>query len=1418
MVGKFAVCPEHAVIAWPEVVREELASHDAATAQRVVDSFPFPIAYGYARTLQPDNAATAVKNMLYTYTATLRFATLTLLAQFLHSDLQAPRVTKAVRRLQVPHLNDWFNAATTLARSLFPLPRGRGRKAMPGYAEGGPFCEPLARAVHSFRRLRVGGQPCHETLLRFRNHFDGHGGTWSEDECRQQMEQPLLLLERVLSRFECLAEIELLQRTESGGALRLVGASPSAEEIDVLDPALEDALEASEMVLRYRDNLLPLEPLLCAPDASDHPDERVLAFDGHGPKRMSYVGVCSRTEKGMPLHRYRKLLSAKNIDPRFSKRDLRPWIITEWARETTTVKVDNLRSVKYYPSFYQERLTRIAGPTGQVSASGVEDIISSWIAEGSESALLVAAEAGSGKTSLLCHLARKQLVERVDRRLAPSPDCVLLVLGSSVRGGGQHGQLFERIRDGLGFSEGGLSGLNELLEAWIKVGDAEDLEHERRRLVLLVDAVNEAEDPKAVFEEVSELAAAAATANRKVGWNFVRLVLSVRLERIETLLHRWSAEHDTPFFQHPENFAHFRDDREHLLPYLVLRRFTHEEASRAYGRCARSLMNACPAAWDELAPPTRELLRHPLMLMLFHRAFADNAMPPAVGAEETLWNTFLDRTFDVRRGGTGLERLALDLADACIDAGESSIPATLAARWRDQWLARQGNDPVRIAALLDPLERLSEAGLLHRIGEELDWISAPLAEHVFFRALRRRDPELSAESLTAWLELPRGDHLEGALIHAGVHILELGQSPRLAVILARDEERARTLVGESLCRVAPRGAPEDIADDVQRFAASLDALLDTALQDAGEALASRLHILADILTWEVWGVLRHKQGTVPVSHVVLPRTIALAQRLVELDPDDLDALRRLSLAFSWMTELVGRSDPRDARSWMEKTLTLRQKLVDKQPNDPTLLRDLAITLAQMGGQVRSGEPDAARSWYEKSLEITQKLLESAPDDRRYLRDLQITTSAMGSLLARRDVEAAVLWHERALAIAERLVAMEPNNRAFLRDLAIDYSRLGGIASRRDPTAALQWFERALEITEQLVEREPDNVRYLRDLVIASNRLGSLCRRNDPEGARSWYTRALEITERLIAMEPENTAYLRDLALVHGRLGSLDREHPERARVFYERAFQLNEKLVALQPHNLRDRHSLSITCTQLGDLLIDSALEEARPYFERALGIMESLVEQEPRNRAYLRSLSMCFNRMGDLEADAAPENAVGWYLKALEIRRGLVQREPRNGAYLNSLARSYARLGELASRDRTDEAITWFERALEVSEELVELEPTNVWYLAELARALGELSELQKNTDAELAWRFAHRAVQVFRQALEHAPDDPALRRGLVEALLRHGQSDEAASTFLDAVDANLLSLSEVQSRDIFHPLAEHNDVQERLQEAPAS
>jgi Flp pilus assembly protein TadD len=1162
----------------------------------VLDRFPFPVAYGYRWMIEPETASHAVECSFYTYTATLRLAALVFLSQFLGDETQNPKAAKAVQRLQTPTLESWFTALTTLAKRLFPPP-DKGQ-SYPPFSAGGPLSPGLVAAARALPKLALDGVGLHEALRNLRNDR-AHGAPWDEAECGQRLPGLRRLVEAALENFACLAEVQLLRRSP-GGMVRLMGASESFSEEAIPDLGLEDLFEDSETVLLGpAGDRLPLYPLfLGAEPVQEGYTEPLLTFDGHGKKSAVYIGVRRRTERHDTLGRYQDLLRAKNIDPRFTKADLAPWNVARWASETSLGTVDVLRGVKYFPAFYEERrggsTESAAGAQGEevegeTEVPGVDDAVRRWLDGGSPAALILAAEAGTGKTSLLCRLTEDLLgdgegtaEERPEAEESASTDCVLLLIGAGVRG---RATLFERIRDGLGFTDdiarGGPARFDELLDAWCVKSDQEDLAYHRRRLILLVDALNEAEDPKKLFEELSDLAATATAYNQRLGRGFVRLLVSVRAERIETLLDRWNAQSDTPFLQHPQNFAHFPDERGKEVPYLPLRRFTTEEAARAYGRAGASLAEPCPAIWTALGPETQDLLRHPLMVLLFHQAFAGNPVPPVVAAADAVWGAWLDRTFHPDEGGQALEEFALDLADACIDGGHAVVPPELVGKWRTLWQAEQGNDPVRIAAGVDPLERLAEAGFLREAESGgLDWVSDSLAEQVFYRALRRRDPGLGEESLGTWVALAPTGRLDGALVHAGAACWRAARPVALSALLDARWGRGRRLVGRVLAQAAPRGVAGEVGKKAEAFGRDLGEL---AASCAVEGATSQADRLKDALLWDVAEALEDRWGAGPARRQALLVALGIAQKLAALEPDNTSYLRDLSVSYNKMGGMDERRDPAKAREWYEKDLGIAEKLAALEPDNTSYLRDLSISYERMGGMDERRDPAKAREWYEKALGIAEKLAALEPDNTQYARDLGISYRKLGDVTRVEASGEARDWYARAVEVGRRLARGDDSNLQFLKDLAFYCQSLGSHLEATDLNEAFHWWSEAKDAVARLAELDP-TAEHRQDLTRYLLQLARVETPSSPQRAWERYEQVLEVRQALAEGNPEDPATRGLVASVLSMMAEwlLGQGRADEERAYSLRADEAMGRAVCLKPDDPDMQYGLACTRARLG--------------------------------------------------------------------------------------------------------------------------------------------------------------------------------------------------------------------------------------------
>jgi tetratricopeptide (TPR) repeat protein len=696
--------------------------------------------------------------------------------------------------------------------------------------------------------------------------------------------------------------------------------------------------------------------------------------------------------------------------------------------------VELLRGVKYLPDTYVDR-------------AGVDDAVRHWLNEGKKAALLLAADAGAGKTSLLCRLAEERLG-------GAESDAILLVLGGDVqRDADAGGRLFARIRTGLGLaSEPALAfaGFAELLEAW-RVKARRDDHGAERRLVLLVDAVNEGNDPASLLREATQLAHVAGEVNRKAGRVWVRLCLSIRAEYVFALRERDAGE-DAPPFPHAQEFESHRDEMGKHWPWLTLRSFSEVEAAEAYALGRAHLAGHCVTSWEELESGARRLLHHPLRQRLFHEAFAGKAAPMGMAAEPGLWSAWLGRVF-AGEGGAELRELALELADACIDAGQNALPPEFVADRRAVWQRAQEAAGQPVAGEMDPVQQLAAAGLLRRADDEgYDWLADALAEVVFELALLRRDPAVAEASLVAWAALPATARLDGALVRVGVGLWRAGRGEALVAWLGEAYARARKLVSEVVLAVAPLGRPEEIAEAAEHFAREVGDLCAAAV---GTGVARKIEKLNDALMWDVGDKLEHRMGAVLAVGAIRRGSVRLAEALSGLEPDNTQYLRDLSISYSNLGDLDQRSDPTRARVWFEKGLAIFERLAALVPDNTEYLCGLAVSYGKLGALDHRSDRARARVWFEKGLAIRERLAALEPDNIKFAGDLGVSCGKLAEValqLGNPAEERRYTW--RYVAALRKATELDPDNDGNHYNLACALARGG------DAPSALTTLQRA----------------------------------------------------------------------------------------------------------------------------------------------------------------------------------------------------------------------------------------------------------------------------------------------------------------------------------------------------------------------
>ncbi len=226
----------------------------------------------------------------------------------------------------------------------------------------------------------------------------------------------------------------------------------------------------------------------------------------------------------------------------------------------------------------------------------------------------------------------------------------------------------------------------------------------------------------------------------------------------------------------------------------------------------------------------------------------------------------------------------------------------------------------------------------------------------------------------------------------------------------------------------------DVLDDVGGAATDYFAAVpDTELSEA--ELLRRSRTLYQI------GDVRIRQGDLAGAAAPMAESLALARRLVELEPDDGERLFELGQSHFWVGFV----------SWEQGALA------------------------------------AAREPFEAYLEVSRRLVEKDPANLDWRRELSYAHSNLGSLLeAEGDLEGALEQFLATLAIDQELVAAEPDSGDARFELAATHNTAGVVLQALGRLSEAGEHLRAdLEIRQALASGEPGEPRT-RELLGASH--------------------------------------------------------------------------------------------------------------------------------------------------------------------------------------------------------------------------------------------------------------------------------------------------------------------------------------------
>jgi tetratricopeptide (TPR) repeat protein len=679
----------------------------AADALPGLDRLPFTLAAPVRAALDEPAPFRRLHLLVHAFSQAVRFVALCNVCDYIRAArLHHPSIDASLGALRRPSLGPWLQVAREVGAAF-------ERAGEPLFLEEWPAAlDALQGRRHPGCVIRDPYGPTAElgaldAFLQLRNVL-AHGGIPPDDAvCAALAARYDPILRDLLHTLAFLQDVVVyrpLRRVDGGvEALPLRGPG-SAFQARRVACAPESPLAGYTACFVGRESAperwLPLDPLFISrvAEEGDGFAEPLLSSEGLGSRTVYYMGLRQKVEA---RDRFDAVVAALFVRPRRGADPGGP--VAARALQATLETLTAYHGARYHPEVYQER-QRFNTLLDDFSHEMPDRV----------SGLLLAAESGAGKTSLLCHTAARWMTEE-DARAVP------LLLAARHLPGGADG-VGAAVRAVLGADPAApwpqaLRAAEEALPPAFRRGE--------RRLVLMVDGLNEAADPLRALRELDEVVAAA----RRVPW--LRCVGTVRRGAFDVLLPRLEAR-PGGWPRAPRAYVRTTDEAGRLSVGIGMDGFSGAEAREAYTRylaraAAHADVPACRTPYDQLPAELRPLVSHPLLMRMLMQAF-DGQPVPANVAPLTLFERFHHETLSPLQARTA-EALAL----ACRRAGRARVPDDAVAAIAAGWRAERADYELLVS--LDPVEQLVDVGVLLRGADGHAFVHQLYFEYLLVRTL-----------------------------------------------------------------------------------------------------------------------------------------------------------------------------------------------------------------------------------------------------------------------------------------------------------------------------------------------------------------------------------------------------------------------------------------------------------------------------------------------------------------------------------------------------------------------------------------------------------------------------------------------------------------------------------------------------------
>jgi tetratricopeptide (TPR) repeat protein len=456
----------------------------------------------------------------------------------------------------------------------------------------------------------------------------------------------------------------------------------------------------------------------------------------------------------------------------------------------------------------------------------------------------------------------------------------------------------------------------------------------------------------------------------------------------------------------------------------------------------------------------------------------------------------------------------------------------------------------------------------------------------------------------------------------------------------RQQRRALTLAwsatGSLVILAGLAGWQWKVAIDNERAAIEQRQLAQQQRDRAERALVEATSA-ADSLVMDIGlGVVQLAGVPIEVVQSILDRASALQQRLVESGENTPNL--RLTKALTIVGQsypIISQGDIPRAVTMVEEAVAIMDRLVKEEPQNlrlTLLLPGFYDFLAHLYS--RDGRREAALEIYQRGLALRRRWAQEDKDNVSHqlalYQSLKNVGSALGNLDRLQDALKAFQDGELILKRVIDLKSDEYTSRQVYEYLADTRHKIGLVMKQwKRVDDAEKYFRDSIASREQLIKFDATRTVYQMDLRASVLALAELLPAKE---AFALYQRALAITQTVANADQGNVEKQLYLATSHFDMGNIlfDLRREREAAAEYRAAAAIREKIVAANPRDLRGRRELSMTYATLAVVLRAAKQnEEALAAFRRALAINQELAKDDSTNNELQGNLAATYLGVG---------------------------------------------------------------------------------------------------------------------------------------------------------------------------------------------